>query len=820
MEYAKELVGDEAKLSSEAVKLFSAAQNELSNVETQIVKSGFNMFVNGSHNETALGLGLGAVVAVTAVTAGLIAARVEMEHHTLESFKYECDHNMSIYHINPSNEPSPADVLLLHFVNLILEKGIDRTSFAPYAGIVHKKDAKGETYCVVANYGKSADYDKSPTENESMDDVRLAIDNFLTAETEVPPLLKAIKKKEKAGGIHRFWIFLYGQAHFQEPRLTRFVAITLLNILEGLKYPKDAKSGELLSAIRAKELCQSFSLRLSALLNEQDKFNFLSPKRVCGKELKDMISNLQAYAHSLMVAFEKSSLHELELGCIISSENDTLQSFVNTMFSLIYDPFYAQKKTTKEKKNEFSNVTHLLAFVTELNSMLSQNNPVELIAAVKFSSIKPNLKASMMINAVPTTVMDLLILLCHFENRNKLIKELRKDKSKIAFADKLEHFVTYFILPLEGKLKATEIMPWIVLALLVNQNALTIKDKIADEDLSSFEQIVAIHELLQAPNPPKTIPYYNLSLDNLGIAKETKKILDPVVSAHFKLLKSSMLLGKFNRFLQKDRECLFSTNVLGFLVELIKAMQNDYHDLIGFTNTLSVHVNKKDSTSGLQKHILQNMVSMLPIYCKDLDFNIRNSLGLLTSAKYIGDERANITQSVKSMQNLAAEVLGKSPQSDACFSSILQSFDPSLNQASSPSTSLPPAPIPAIINLPPPTVVPTSATPNTQAPVVSIQKSQANTTDHSFILNVFCSLSITLLVAGVLAILAITYGAPYFDIINSLTQKTASTITLAGYVSAASGGIGFVSSYLVPKLFNSANANSNGIESNTSNYQV
>ena len=391
-----------------------------------------------------------------------------------------------------------------------------------------------------------------------------------------------------------------GNNYINDLRATRFITMSLANMLWNIQHPVDPETGFPLSLEDSIKLCNDVWLYLDKLLESFEGktppyLNLITRDRT---RLISFIRKIYTYTNALKRAYEDAHMHEINIDEVTNSAHQALEIMDKSILNLIY-----KRRHPLTNQADDSAAESLVCLLNYLHDLFILNPNL-----IAFFTKSPKIDARTLVNDIPTTIMDALIIFCHMPKpvRVEFIATLQKGKldSVLEFAVTLADFERLFIRPIEKinkkklnssmynpkypertSLTAPLLIPFITLVIdnydveidtfFIKQHIERLKqDNPGNLTLTGKEQIERINQL--ASKKTAEDYYHGTLAPFLDVSPKTTQALDELIRQQNRMTQVTKLLDSINELIQNYRNFLQEKAFQKFLLRCVHKIKEEY----------------------------------------------------------------------------------------------------------------------------------------------------------------------------------------------------------------------------------------------------
>lgn len=591
--------------------------------------------------------------------------------------------------------------------------------------------------------------------------------------------------------------------------LVRFIVIAFTNIVINAEHPPDLSndSDMPLNAKDAMALCDHIKEVLDKFLvpTKNSKIFASLQKLYFYEDIMAYLRMLRREVQELQEGYQSQLLNQLNLTDLIAQSQSTLQSLNATWHQVLF--------LEEEGKKLFTSNENLLHLVRRLSNALDDQEDFWTSFGTFVNKQKWKFPEITGINKQLSTVVDLIGVFATLSvtERETLLKSLTKKYNEIHAV--LHELNQYFILPFADRLAGagknpTQAYLLSLITMSIESHPPLLQETLLDTGNPSLEQQFA--RITHAQIDADTVSDVGWTVfDVLGFKKETKlRITDPssktgVIQIQSEFIEALRIVCSVRDLLNDNKNLLLLPETQSMLKRALKTLSDTHKKLMDKIRDLYAYVNQHDHEGTLaeRKQYIAHMLSEkkgLEHFAVAIKEQIDATMAVLDAPRFTQNVRQDIVTNLATIYYSHAEFeCEKERLLSAAFVKPTVRIQPP-RYASMRDHEVLVSTIDVGIQTAPlePVATKSDVSSTTQSPRTFAVSTQRSAFRLQLICRILGGVSAFLLVAGVLAGLALTLGAPYITIIAALTaQQTASAVVVAAG-SAVIGGAGLVLSYL------------------------
>lgn len=426
-------------------------QAQVKQIQDTAVKAVTNL-VTGSSNSASLDKDLSLqkeaiALAVFVLYEGFQAISSQLKEVKHQRLEYEKERlSQTAFMIIPTNREEQKLSKEQTAIRLFIEETNKNNGLTPYFGIQHGiiGEDKSKFYSVLPYSSMSSSLGQQTASCRPLDVARKDIRAFL--DNAFPEALKKIDTIFQTSymAIEFGRSIISGENYLNDLRAPRLIMMSLANLIWHLQHPVDARTGFPLSVEDCIALCRTAGLFVNRLLIPDGESRIFSIAKEANR-LLEFIQMIEIHIKSLHEAYEEELTTELNITDLANRAHEVIRRMDTSIFELVFirkDPVTGKRAPDPKAAGKLANL------VSSLNLILKRSpDLVELFSP--YMSFAPNVSC---INLKPTTVMDVLIILCHMPStqRDELFAKLTKGHGNWQlFASFLEDFHANFFVPIK-----------------------------------------------------------------------------------------------------------------------------------------------------------------------------------------------------------------------------------------------------------------------------------------------------------------------------------------------------------------------------------
>lgn len=801
--------GFRAALSSGEKNLTNAESvtNIVSGITGQLTDIAANPILN---NATMVIAAIAAKETIDALDAGYKSLIAHQDaSNTAYNLFIEDYKNGSVSFFLPTNasDRSGSHDFFEHILTLFQERGQGRESpLFRYAGIhysdnatytahglIRNKITKGTYYSLLSMaslpLAKKCEYARG--EDPILDRARCGSAMFLRA--NLPIILEII---------HNYSSFLeidittrhLKQDAIRRLDLVRFIVIAFSNILINIEHPSDLTAGAdiPLNDKDAIALCEKVKEVLDILLvpatsatpSKDSKYAYFK-KIYCNKDLVHYLQLLRREVQELQEGYQSKRLNQLNLNEVIAMSLASMQSINATWQKLLF-------LDAPHTKSE-----HLIYLVRRISNGLDLHRQFWRELSKVYQQLNIPWPANVLgLNANYTSVVDLIGIfsLLSSEQRDSLVKNIPSRFADITTA--LKEMDMYFMQPLASVLSQNKMVGksylMNLIALSVDSHPPLLQEPTEDNGNPSLQKQFASINLAQRTSA-ELIFTWDI-LDCLGLQKDTVQHIKArptgIISLECQFMEALGIVRSFQDLLDNNKNLLLLPDVQRMLRKSLLTLGAAHKKLMDKIGVLTNHVNQADTDSPAErKQFIAHMLAderRLIHFSEGVSTQIEETISVLNMPRFAENLREEFVVELNAVYGSQAEFETEKARIIEQLSHLNASAL-SMNLFSESRLR---------------TTTRSSEYPSQHELEQDRVHSESNDRRSSYVslrlqvmLRWMRVISAFLLIAGVLILLSLTYGAAYLPIIAALSSQQMAIGTLAGCMSSVGGGLGLTLSF-------------------------
>lgn len=753
-------------------------------LESQKFKQRFDALLpHDNLSNAALIAGAGAVtVAALAGAYYLISKRIDKVDDERESFLDSIDQNVVSFFVLDVKDKRRDSVKYVAALISELEKNPILHKFSRLlTKTIDKEDKKGKHYNIfsIASLPFGVHFDQPREDGDNVDEAVQAINFFLGG--EFFELLKIVKEEVNHSLLLDTKLFFNAQSHIQDLNATRIIATILANIAINLVQGINPNTSLPLTTDESRKLCEEFrSLLLKLKLGISSEVEKIKNNLVQAHKLELFIERLEERINFLQMAYRDKLKNDLNLDDVINGGYSVIQNTTRTIRRLLYND--SRLENTAMFFSKFIDLSIELRKTPDLFKRL-----------IKKLNIQPGFNfSSMHLNKEPSSVLDFIaIYTSQYRNvRQKALARFKRPADK-DFVDILQYIDINYVHYIEDLTNsygfmgrhlqpinpAREYMICFV-ALMLEAYNVTLLDK-KPECLSSNEQAMNFLKASLKEGSYYGFRYILISDESSYLKNYLFRQINLIIAIrHLGLITTLTEINSgylkqvdFQAFLKFKLEKLKD-----ILAQFVSAKDN----LIDFAAQISSE--KPTATRLILSEIDQqvpdkytNLVDLCTNFATDLERAIKQ----INTPNFKESLNSKEFELIQKMRVYDLETDAEEFYEKLQNSTQMQLLQENIDFQNSVKTDY-----------------------DNRSDVESVGSNSNIASFQLKVLNAICVISSISLLVGLIFLLLTTYGVNTSPLIASLFSGVQSALMIAGFVSAAAGGVGLATSYFAPRFFN------------------
>jgi len=649
---------------------------------------------------------------------------------------------------------------------------------------IDKENNKGKHYNIfsIASLPFGVHFDQPREDGDNVDEAVQAVNFFLGG--EFLELLKTVKEGVNHSLINDTKLFFNAQNHIQDLNATRLIATILANIAINLVQGINPNTNLPLTTDESRELCEEFrTLLLKLKLGINSDLASIKENLVEAHKLDLFIERLEERINFLQMAYRDKLKNDLNLDDVINGGYSVIQNTTRPIRRLLYSD------------GRHENTAIFFSRLIDL-SIEIKKHPDLINRLTKKLKIKQDFDfSSMQLNKVPSTVLDLIAIYAsqYREVRASALKKFKRHDDR-DFVEILEDIDNNYIRNIEDLTKSYGFMgrhlkpinparAYFVcfISLMLEAYNVTILDK-KPNCLSSNEQAMNFLKAFGKDGSYYGLPYI--------LSKDVSSYLRIYLTAQINLIIAIRHLSLVTTLTEVNSGYLKQIDFQLFLKAKLEKLKESLAEFVDAKNGLievaAHNSSEKQTTTRLVLSEINhevpdkftNLVDLCTVFDKDLERGIKQ----ISTPKFKESLNVKEDELIKKMSFYDLE-----GDPGEFYAKLQHSTQMQILQE----------------NIVKQKVVQEQF--DNRADTLSVGSNSNIASFQLKVLNSICIISTISLAVGLIFLLIITYGVSTSPLIASTFSGVQSGFMIAGFVSAAAGGVGLATSYFAPKFFKKSN---------------
>lgn len=483
--------------------------------------------------------------------------------------------------------------------------------------------------------------------------------------------------------------WIHDHNYLNNLRAPRFIIMSLCNLLWNLQHPVDSHTGVPISLIQAKKLCNEVLLFINQILDE-DMPPHLGRIGKIHNELLSFVQKIEIQVKELYNAFIDEIINEINIEDVTNSAHHVLRIMDKSIYKLLYKTTNVISQKTEPDEKAAEDIAYLINL---LNQLININpNIIEIfkdfilcipLNAQKFLLPK-TLSPIQVINEIPTTVVDALVIFAHLDTKPRHILFTRlelsaKDSAK-EFARNLRLLKSKFIDPLKkfhrndvnrplfednqeiANQSARCFIP--LITLIIEDFRVDVDRRLTEEEIKYYAD--AEHnffngsEQTQKINASATVPYnyYYWKLSNyltIGDKRISSKIdLFPI--RQYRITQVTVLLDAIAELITKYQSFLQDLTFQEFLKRFLFEVKTEYDSLEHYIEDVDKTLAATELNSRSLAGVLRRMLNDLNASLERIQETISNLTKTVESPEFVDKQRKILENKLQFIQSRYLEI--------------------------------------------------------------------------------------------------------------------------------------------------------------------
>lgn len=726
----------------------------------------------------------GAGLATVAAIAGayyLIERHIDKVDDERESFLDSVEQNVVSFFVVDVKDKRRDSVKYVAGFIAELEKKIILNKFSRLlTKTIDKDDKKGKHYNIfsIASLPFGVHFSQPREDGDNVDEAVQAINFFLGG--EFLELLKIVSEKINHSFSNDAKLFFNAPNYIQDLNATRLIVTILANIAINLIQGINPNTSLPLTTDELRNLCGEFrSLLLELKLGINPELSAIKTNLVASCELDIFIKRLEARINFLQMAYSEKLKNDLNLDDVINSGYSVIQNATRPMRRLLYSD------------GRLENTAMFFSRLIDLS--IEVKSPDLFSRLIKELNIKSGFNfSSMYLNKTPSSVLDLLAIYTsqYREVRVGALKRFRLEDDK-EFVEIMEYIDTNYICNIEDQTRsygfmgrhlnpinpAREYFICFIALMLEAYNVNLLDKKLGC--LSSNEQALnflkaSLQEgyyygfkyILEKDESSYLHNYLNMHIDLIIAIRHLSLIttLTEVNSGYLKLIDFQKLL---KNKLAKSKE---------ILTQFVEAKDNLIE--VAARNTSAKQTTTRLILSEINHEVPDKYTNLVDL-CTEFDKELERAIKQIFTPKFKESLNLKEAELITKMRFYDVDADSVEFYAKLQDSTQMQILQENIAKQEAVQEEF-----------------------NNRSRSLSVDSDSNISSFQLKVLNAVCILSALSLLVGLVFLLLMTYGVSTSPIIANIFSGAQSGLMIAGFVSAAAGGVGLATSYFAPKFFN------------------
>jgi hypothetical protein len=491
----------------------------------------------------------------------------------------------------------------------------------------------------------------------------------------------------------------HGHNYLNDLRAPRFIMIALSNLLWNLQHPVDHQTGVPISLHEAKNICREVQLFLNHILDD-DLPPFLSKIGKISLELISFVRKIEIHVKELYFAYIDEIINEINIEDVTNSAHHVLRIMDKSILKLLYRVQNPISLKTEPNDKAAEELAYTINYLNQLinhnpeiiqkflpfreylvnkaeNEKHSQDNPETAVVPNSPTAIK-------VINTVPYTVIDSLVIFCHLTHDIRMelyasIASLNVDSAR-EFVKTLQGFKQKFINPLkavhrnqkDGPLffqsemiareSAKRFIPLMTLVIEDYRVDVDRRPEVSTNDSDSTGELNGMFQT-QKINASAALPnsYYiwNLSPYLSLTHHDAITKIDNFPAQQYKITQVTVLLDAVAELITKYQSFLQDKAFQEFLKRFLSEVKNEYSLLEKYIDDLDKIISSSEIHNRGLIGVLRRMLDDLQQSLDRIQHTIENLAKTVDSPEFIDKQRMILDTKINTIKTKYEEIFGK-----------------------------------------------------------------------------------------------------------------------------------------------------------------